>query len=1327
MKLQLQRIFSRKHFSILCTLGLLGALIISSRHALAGYLAQKILEQAFAKEKENSISFSSACWNGLWISIENIQNNDPIEPIYIERIELKLGWPLHLFVIRPSWHVNLFKEHSKKSSSLSPLTLLKLIDIDIVEGSVSILHAKNQPIESIDLSLSSIDTHTLRLECYKHVDSLEKQIIEVLFIQKDRSTTIKIQTFQLDSLYLRALGALYPYAALKTLKKGLWDIEGEGSIDANGDLLYISAKAKGSHLFAETLAQNVQFTAETLEFAVLTTVENTINIDASLKEGTLHLQDRSKEYCFENLLGHLYWQTGDTPSFYLEGNFPLQTSKEKIVLSGEGELEENGEFSIRSRVLLGEGDHSLTKALLTITSGEEDHTIVDVEIEQGDLPFLQRIFEACKGPIENLPLCKKGTIRGSFRLLLQGKEPIRMELKPTEVSDLTISYGNLVTLHNIACNMDGRWDLVDKKNWHIRRFKGAITSEMLQYTPLSQLPLSNITGEILLQEEEIEESYIKANWKDIPIEIELEGTWRNPSYYISTSTLWSAFSSIFNAFGYVQNGHLIEEDVVECRIEVTPKMDEERSIEWELYAKEHLLFEGECTCKNGELVSGKFQTHTLPLSPLAILVGRHETVAGTLDGSGTFNRTECDALLFVNNLLLKDSLYTFASTSSQKLSIKWEKDPSTLFMQSHIIDGALTFQGAELSLHHLKGSLAWRPESRMISIHDLLGEIFYQNTPLVSLDCRPFTLHYEGANFHAAIHTSLKKQGRSIGQCAGKWIFSKNAHTFSLFPDSTYILGLLIQDGYITKKGDLCQSHIQGKLELETLKTLLHAIPLQDYSFISSWPHNIEGNLFYELSWNSLQNSIDLRCKTKDLHFGKGKEHLFSCSVWKEKEKVSIREWIFDEYKGHLQCSLEGTCPFSYQVQNPFFASQGSGSFFPKEKKLFLTPSLALFFPSGETIELVAAAPIAFHFQSEQGCYLDSVTWEEPLTRSTISTSKVLWDHTEKKLFLEKASFKLRLPFVQRWFKEIDLPSSSLEGTLSLRGKGLEFEILGNFKEGIYGWSHLHLPLKALQWRYIPGTFLLGARTNYEDLSFVETLQIDFKEKLALFKIQQPKETTTLQLLLNNVGTSLTPSVVSLTGYSSGVEASLQAVEGSPDCLKGTISIDMEELIAALPKKWRLPASSYGLGKKCIFEGILRAKERKTFYLQGTLSSNDLILWNRKLSSLYAHIEGSSDRVLIEKFSIGEKDFSLQIPRLESVKIGNNRWQISLPILQMKNFNPSVLQKIGTKSSPIKPFTIRNLTARHLQGILGEKESFVCSCEFQFTNREKKEKVEKQK
>ncbi|HSW73342.1 MAG TPA: hypothetical protein VLG44_08070 [Chlamydiales bacterium] len=192
--------------------------------------------------------------------------------------------------------------------------------------------------------------------------------------------------------------------------------------------------------------------------------------------------------------------------------------------------------------------------------------------------------------------------------------------------------------------------------------------------------------------------------------------------------------------------------------------------------------------------------------------------------------------------------------------------------------------------------------------------------------------------------------------------------------------------------------------------------------------------------------------------------------------------------------------------------------------------------------------------------------------------------------------------------------------------------------------------------------------------------------------------------------------VSQIEGEFSGVDASFYTdVEGS---LKGGVKIDFSKACRLFPETVSTLLSKYKLGDGYELKGTFSWPPDR---FQGLFLGKNFEALGCQLKTFLGELDFSSEHLTLKDFRVSDAALTLSMPSFKIKKDKGEKFKAFLPHLEIEEFRPSLLKRLGEKPKEVEPFVIRKLILDDVRGNIDNAKSFSGKGNFNFINSFKRE------
>lgn len=173
--------------------------------------------------------------------------------------------------------------------------------------------------------------------------------------------------------------------------------------------------------------------------------------------------------------------------------------------------------------------------------------------------------------------------------------------------------------------------------------------------------------------------------------------------------------------------------------------------------------------------------------------------------------------------------------------------------------------------------------------------------------------------------------------------------------------------------------------------------------------------------------------------------------------------------------------------------------------------------------------------------------------------------------------------------------------------------------------------------------------------------------------------------------------------------------------LTGHIDIDASRLSLLFPKTTAEKFVQFKLGKGYSWQGDLTLWQdtQRGFQMKGEITGDHWELLGYRFKELRAGVDMDSRRILFSNVQVADDAGTIAIKKASLEK--KEHWELSVPIISIREWHPSSMHKVDASESRFKPFLIRNFTLSNIHADLPQWESLNGKGKLTFTNQCKKE------
>ncbi len=292
---------------------------------------------------------------------------------------------------------------------------------------------------------------------------------------------------------------------------------------------------------------------------------------------------------------------------------------------------------------------------------------------------------------------------------------------------------------------------------------------------------------------------------------------------------------------------------------------------------------------------------------------------------------------------------------------------------------------------------------------------------------------------------------------------------------------------------------------------------------------------------------------------------------------------------------------------------------------------------------------------------------------------------------------------------------------------GKQAEIKGSLKEGYYWIQDKAWHIHRCQYHLVDGKMDFQIDTDFQSHPFAINAEISFFPHLKTHLTVQSKKLQDGSIpcpltLISDYHEEKGFFIQSIEGSLEGLDCSLHhnPRRSSFDqvALSGHIKIDMPKLVSYLPLSMKKVVQQSEMGKGYELSGDCIISKNNIFlsHFDGYLKGKRFELLGSEMETLMSEITLNMNHIKLKQFTISDVSGILAAETIDLIRGENQKWKVFIPKMDVQDFRPSLLKKVGFYQKQIKPLTIRNLHLRNLQGMLEDLQSFTGRGELSFTN-----------
>jgi hypothetical protein len=195
----------------------------------------------------------------------------------------------------------------------------------------------------------------------------------------------------------------------------------------------------------------------------------------------------------------------------------------------------------------------------------------------------------------------------------------------------------------------------------------------------------------------------------------------------------------------------------------------------------------------------------------------------------------------------------------------------------------------------------------------------------------------------------------------------------------------------------------------------------------------------------------------------------------------------------------------------------------------------------------------------------------------------------------------------------------------------------------------------------------------------------------------------------------------SIEGTFGGIEASFHAQNSN--CLIGSTRVHFGPLAEILPPRLGKVFRDLQMGKGYELKGHLfyDSQNLSNISFRGLMSGKQCDLFGFQIRTLLTQVEIHSSHVHLYELKASDSAGILTIDEIQMEPGSDGEWTMSMHLLKLMEFRPSLLQKALCNAGRVGPLVVRELNLIDLRGNLEESSSFTAKGDLHFVNSFKRQ------
>ncbi len=1272
-------------------LGVMCLGVVALRHTIAGFAVDVLLRKAFQNQENVSFAYGGIHWEGRTIAIDELDIETPDYRLAVQRIEIVLDTSFspfsispHLWIIRPYliFHESSDTISCTESALSAPLALLDWLRLDIVEGRCEWTLRENAVPEELYFQFVSGNTPSPLgvLECFscqemRTIPLIRAEVTQL--VEEKKGIVIQWESHDLSTQHL--LPFLWTAAghAITGWERveGQWQLKGFIAVSGKGKVLDLQTLLAVTDLELRNVELGLHVAAANISLELQQILPDPlsppsqkapwyrrIEARAVIEEGEIECTGPlvNHPWGISHIDGRMTWCENEDPLFSLKGVTIQQDEEKEFLVQGTGSLGNENSFWLQTYLKWGDEEKPSLGAAISLCSPAPSSLVVEAQVNELQVTSavsLASLFGVGEDFFKEFYL-NDGFLQGVVTAWIEDEHIERVELRDITFEQLNWNWKGKGEASGFNGNFEGSWRY-HKEGWLNNHLLFSFHLDQFQPALVgSALHLANLGGECVIEGDTIARAYCKGYLGEIPLFISWEGMTHAYRMYLSADTTLKNCLKTFAYSSPILDSDAMDEIELLLRLESAPIL------------AEGMRSFGTLLIQNGDESAREILLNCL-WKEGGGLCPKGELRAGNLPFSL--------GALFLKHLAA-DTQYKgefgIAGSFDDK-GMQLHVDIPCVHISNSLFD-------AEAKEEQGTFSTLW-------SSHD-----FQFLLPLHNVKCTLPLWDLRFSQMGARLEMNRRQMAlKDLSLCCEGIAIEGQVH----IDDRGVSIRTDKLEGAVEDLERVLEKVSQGSYQALGIRGQFHSGP--EGLFFAA-PLDLRGPSMLVVQGNFSLATLPLA--------GGGVLKEMSGSLAFDSRQSRLH---FERIQG-LFSNLKGdTYSFSLQPSTWMRNDDGKwggafdGALYNKEQleicrlvsQIELLPSSLHFMIDPEETHLLGC-PIEqgkgiYHFKTRQ-LHFEDIKWGQNYGQCT----------------LEARDGKIAL--------------SSFRGSI----QGIECSLQGTFARHRDAWQGeleiqafaKTLKLTHLTGRYREGVLLANAKTMIGQTPAILSLQIDTeKETLGVLKLQESEDSQGLGFFFRILpGGTFEPS--HMRGEFSGIQTEARYVVGGEALhIQGMVALDFTKIRKLFPSQTKAPWEKLQLGKGYRVEGDVVCQDKRMDF-QGKIRGELCELLGRRLESLCADVRANLQRWEFDKIQVSDPAISLVVRKLLLEKKAEDKsWELSCPMLQVRDFNPGLLQRIDNTAVAQKPFTIRHLTISELMGDLMVPESFSGKCLLHFTNAKKRE------
>ncbi|MBS0629710.1 MAG: hypothetical protein JSS30_05735 [Verrucomicrobia bacterium] len=238
-------------------------------------------------------------------------------------------------------------------------------------------------------------------------------------------------------------------------------------------------------------------------------------------------------------------------------------------------------------------------------------------------------------------------------------------------------------------------------------------------------------------------------------------------------------------------------------------------------------------------------------------------------------------------------------------------------------------------------------------------------------------------------------------------------------------------------------------------------------------------------------------------------------------------------------------------------------------------------------------------------------------------------------------------------------------------------------------------------------------KTLVEGIISTHHISLEWKDEAGEFAFGTENEKILFQLHRDAEGFHID----GIKGNLGGLMADLKS-QGK-EHLKGQVSVNFSSLNELIDLPLNKYLSIWKAGGGYQFDGVFTPqKNLANWFFKGKLKGQDFEWNGYQIDSVEAKLDVEPGKVTLENIDLSDDAGKVWIGEANLTRLKNKVWVFSVPKAEIRNFQPSILTRVGVEVPPSKPLIIKSATLENLKGRIDDLKSISGTGSFTFSNKQ---------